>query len=182
MFLTGDFNVNLLDTEGEEQGQLIEMMLSYDLTQEITDPTRFSVHNNPTLIDHFYSNSDHIASSGTLCLNISDHELIFIIRKMSKKKTQLIDFKGRSYRTYNHEVFTTNLLEFDWIPFYQLGNVDIAWSQSLTRITTVLDKMCPLKEIHIKKKKDPWITNELIELINDKKISIKKGKEDKSPR
>ena len=31
-----------------------------------------------------------------------------------------------------------------------------------------IDVKCPLKDVKIKKQKDPWITNEILELINDK--------------
>ena len=48
------------------------------------------------------------------------------------------------------------------------------WLKDLMRdllydaIKNEIDIMCPQKNIKIKKKKDPWITNDLLELRNDK--------------
>ena len=64
----------------------------------------------------------------------------------------------------------------NWDDFYQTQNVDEAWSQLIDCTTSELDQMCPLKEIRIKRKKDPWITNDLIELINDKNYLLKRAK------
>ena len=60
IFLTGDFNVNLLDKDNDDGDLLMEMTLSYDLIKKIDNPTRYSRLNNPTLIDHFYTNSDSV--------------------------------------------------------------------------------------------------------------------------
>ena len=43
-------------------------------------------------------------------------------------------------------------------------------------IADVLDYMCPLKDIKIKQTKEPWMSNEIIELIYDKNNLLKKAK------
>ena len=52
----------------------------------------------------------------------------------------------------------------------------------LTNITTSIDSICPKKIFKIKKYKEPWISQELLELIKDKDISPKKAKKSKKKR
>ena len=86
MYVCRDFNINLLNNEEAEATDLIQNMKSLDLHQKINEPTRFSHLNQATLIDHLYTNSSYISKSGTLDLNISDHEIIFVINKKKKMK------------------------------------------------------------------------------------------------
>ena len=80
IFLMCDFNINLLaDSEGALD--LVQNMSSCNLKQLIDVPTRFTTRNAATLIDHIYTDSDMISGSGTLDFNISDHEMVFAIRK-----------------------------------------------------------------------------------------------------
>ena len=59
-------------------------------------------------------------------------------------------------------------MKSDWNPFYELDIPDLAWKYLLDIIETEIEKMCPLKEIKITKQKSKWISNDLLELINDK--------------
>ena len=51
----------------------------------------------------------------------------------------------------------------------------------LNNIETALNKICPLRTFRIKKYKEPWITQELLELIKDKDRLLKKAKRTKCP-
>ena len=42
-----------------------------------------------------------------------------------------------------------------------------------------IDVMCPLKSFKIRNRKDPWITNEILEAIKDKDVLLKKAKKSK---
>ena len=42
-----------------------------------------------------------------------------------------------------------------------------------TKIEELLNVSCPIKRIKIKKLKDPWVTNELLEFISDKEEALK---------
>ena len=45
----------------------------------------------------------------------------------------------------------------------------------------IIDEMCPLKLFKIKQEKEPWISNQLIELIKDKDYALKRAKKSKDP-
>ena len=44
-----------------------------------------------------------------------------------------------------------------------------------------IDVMCPLKLFKIKQEKEPWISNQLIEIIKDKDSALKRAKKSKYP-
>ena len=101
-------------------------------------------------------------------MNVSDHGLIYVIRKKEKVIKTKMTFSGRSYRNYERELFQENVTNADWDIFYATDRVDQAWSYFLGIIQDEINIMCPLKNIKIKKKKDPWITNDILEFKNDK--------------
>ena len=70
------------------------------LTQLITAPTRVTASTSST-IDLIFCNVTHVHSSGVLDLFISDHQPIYLIKKMNTKQNKsTIEFKGRTYRHY----------------------------------------------------------------------------------
>ena len=56
----------------------------------------------------------------------------------------------------------------DWEPLDQIENVNTAWEYYVSRIRSAIDEMCPIRNFVIKNRKDPWITNEILEEIHDK--------------
>ena len=45
-----------------------------------------------------------------------------------------------------------------------------------------IDIMCPLKTFKIKQEKEPWISDQLIELIKDKDHALRRAKKRKDPQ
>ena len=122
------------------------------------------------LIDLFLTNSQHISDSGIIHLNISDHEAIFLTRKKKKEKFIMKYINARSYINYNQVDFQHRLTELDWTEFYNLDTVDELWDDFLSRVTTIADTLCPIRKIKIKDKpeQDPWVSHEILEMIQDK--------------
>ena len=114
--------------------------------------------------------------TGPLDLNISDHQPVFISRKHETKTKEKLNFLGRSYLNLDEQEFCNALIDFDWEILYNIENVNDAWDFFVEKIYEVINIMCPLKEFNIKNKKDPWITNEILESIRDKDILLKRAK------
>ena len=51
----------------------------------------------------------------------------------------------------------------------------------LSNIRTVIDKMCPLKHYKVAQAKEPWITNEILEMIKDKDRLLRRAKSRNNP-
>ena len=109
-----------------------------------------------------FTNSEHISNYGILNLNISGHEIIYITRKKKKEQFNLIKTIGRSYLSYNRELFQSQLINANWDAFQHISDVNLYWTNLENKIRETIDKMCPLRKMNIKDRGDPWMTNELI--------------------
>ena len=173
-YILGDFNINYNATHTPDTKTLKWFEQRTGLKQLINDTTRFS--NNNSCIDLIFTNSLFIFDQGTLDVNISDHEMIFVTRKHIKKEKTPSSFQGRSYKNYNEELFLQQLDDADWLKFYQCDNPNIAWGIIENNILKVINAMCPIQTFYIKNLKDPWITQEILEGIKDKDRLLSKAK------
>ena len=112
-------------------------------------------------------------------MNISDHQLVFFIKKKVKDIPIKTTFRGRSYRNYDSQNFIDLLGNCDWEHFLRSEDPNIMWELLLGNIKMSIDQLCPPKDFKIKKFKEPWISRELLELIKDKDNMLKKAKKTK---
>ena len=84
-------------------------LLLYMYTQLIKQPTRMS-SSTQTLIDHLATTASHrIQSSGVCHLSISDHCLIYAVRRMiiPRERPRIID--TRNYKIFDMNAFAEDL-------------------------------------------------------------------------
>ena len=143
------------------------------LKQLITETTRFA--HNGSIIDLIYTNSDCVMNAGTLNLHVSDHETIFVTRKKVKERYKVVESFGRSYTKYNKSEFQAQLRNCNWDVLNSLTDVNEYWNVIEENIKNTVDIFCPLRQMKIKDRGDPWITKELIELLHDKDRIRKKA-------
>ena len=82
----------------------------------------------------------------------------------------MIKTRGRSYLNYNKELFQSQITNATLNAFQDITDVNLFWTKLEMIIRNTVDKMCPLKEITIKDRGDPWLSHELIEMIRDKDL------------
>ena len=175
IIIMGDINIDFKDTNLSDTKELKEILSQTGLTSFIKTPTRYSETKNSCL-DHIYSNSNIIQDSGTIDINISDHLPVFINRKKPNVISEKAKFTGRSYRKDDKDVFNAGLERQDWEVFDNANDPNLLWEIFKKNVLKVLDQCCPQKTFTIKKYKEPWITNELLELIKDKDLALGKAK------
>ena len=175
IYLLGDFNINYLDQNDNSTKRLKEFEQSTGLSQLIKDPTR-----QQNVLDMIFTDSNDVKYSGTADLNVSDHQLVYLIIKKSKERYIIADFEGRSYGAYDKDILRENLLAVNWNAFYTLRNPDEAWSFMKHEIVNAVNMMCPIVKRRPRCKNDPWISKEIVELINDKNKAMKRAKKNKS--
>ena len=175
IYLLGDFNINYLDQKDNSTKRLKEFEQSTGLSQLIKDPTR-----QQNVLDMIFTDSNDVKYSGTADLNVSDHQLVYLIIKKSKERYIIADFECRSYRAYDKDILQENLLAVNWNAFYTLRNPDEAWSFMKHEIVNAVNMMCPIVKRRARCKNDPWISKEIVELINDKNKAMKRAKKTKS--
>ena len=116
IFIMGDVNINISKVTNKDSKDLINVFNSFGLKQLIKDTTRYGRRNS--CIDLIFTTSDYISDSGTMDLNFSDHQAVYVSRKKRKIEKKKISFKGRSYKNYNKEIFQDNLVNYNWRTFF----------------------------------------------------------------
>jgi endonuclease/exonuclease/phosphatase family metal-dependent hydrolase len=85
IIITGDFNCDMLDSNyrNNNSKRLDDLLDIYQLQQHIDKPTR-TTDSTKTLIDIIITKSDDnkTSDSGVIALGISDHDLVYICRKI----------------------------------------------------------------------------------------------------
>ena len=121
------------DTLYPHSKDILSLMTSFGMKQKNWETTRYSSQIN-TCIDLIFTNCDYISNSGTLDLNISDHQAIFVTKKKQAVKNNKIKFKGRSYRNYSREYLQEILKNEDWSDLENIENPNLAWEFFIDKI------------------------------------------------
>ena len=111
LVIVGDFNVNYNLRHTTTFKQLKKFERDFNLSQLINTSTRHNNRNkNDTCLDLIFTNMNHIISSGTLDVAISDHIPVFLIKKKQKQKSTSSFIKARSFANYNKQSFQEDIL------------------------------------------------------------------------
>ena len=146
------------------------------LSNRIDNPTRVT-KTSKSLIDVLLtSHAECYATSGSLHLGLSDHDLIFTVRKNknSRPKPRLIEF--RSMKNFNLPDFLADLKRVPWSSAYTFDNADDVWAHWRTLFKDVLDQHVPLKKKWIRGEQLPWISPDLLREISHRNKLFKHHK------
>ena len=170
MYILGDLNCDLLrpDKDYNIPTKKIKSLYElYQLSQLIDEATRVTM-TNTSLIDHMVTNTpEKNSDSGVIHTGISDHSLIFAIRKISVIKKQENIVEMRNMKNFNEEKFVAELLKQHWEQVYFFAeDPNDMWEIWKIIFVEVLDKHAPLQCKKIRSKKVPWITSDIKKLIN----------------
>ena len=196
IYLLSDFNINLFQnvkymlngkrntTSQESVHTMInrykEICQIHSLNQLISCPTSVTC-NTSTLIDHILTSStEKIFQSGIIDSGISDHQLIFCIRKV--KRVKFHNHNNVFLRSLKH--YTVNLLveglqKVDFLNYERFSNIDAAYTDFLNKLMKVINEIAPSKEIRIKNNHQNWFDSEVADLIHVREKLFLKFKKSK---
>ena len=150
----------------------------------ITEPTRITNANKPSLVDNIFINTFDDPTCGNILEHISyDHLPNFIILDHEhKNKKQTI--KKRDKRNFDKDKFLADLLENGDLLLNLLNEKD---SESATihfiqKYLTSLNSHQPMRNLSKKEKKlldKPWLTSGLLKAISKKRSLFKQFKNEK---
>lgn len=168
IILGGDFNVDMLQknikndtTKRNKSNKLSDLMLQYNLHQQIHSPTRVT-KTSSTCLDLVYLNfSDANLQINVQELGLSDHRGTIINLNLSKQNKQKMWYtEKRQYNKNNIENFKLALESLDWENILK-NNKDINYNYNTFHQTLInnLDNCIPKKVIKIKNNyKKHWLT------------------------
>ena len=167
IFILGDLNCNLLsEDENRPTRRLKSLGELYQLTQLIPEATRIT-NTSRTLIDVIYTNSPHrIVKSGVIHTGISDHSLIYTVRKIAipvRNSHKVVT--TRNYTKFNKNKFLRELKLIPWGKVENEENPDCMWELWKDMFLSVADQHTPLKTKRVKNKRSPWINANIRNLI-----------------
>ena len=130
MFI-GDLNMNMLKSSDNPNGpnkDLTKFIEQFCLTNVIHEATRTTNYSKTLLDVVLTSHPERLAKSGTLQVGISDHDLIFVVRKQKipKPKARTIEF--RTLKNLDQHAFLSDLTSAPWDSSYIYDNIDDIWS------------------------------------------------------
>ena len=168
----GDLNCNYLSNSSNTPlSQLKQLSTTYQFQQLITEPTRITP-NSSTLIDIILSNEpSKILKSGVLHLGISDHSMVYAVRKFSipTKNTQK-HVTTRSFKNFKSDAFREELKSVPWDIINKCNTPDKMVDLWESMFLKIANTHAPMKTRRVRNKKSPWITSELRKLIINRNI------------
>ena len=175
-YLCGDFNIDIFKKEEKFINNFIDMMYSYSLYPLILRPTRIT-KKSETLIDNIFTNDAINKTSGIFISDASDHFPNFTISKIKIKSSVNNNKKVRDFSEENVSNLKTNMANYKWNDLFKLtDNANTAYDKFIKTFSTMLDKYTPFKRKRKFRNKSslPWITRDIIKMINKKNRLYKK--------
>lgn len=160
--LTGDFNFDLLKRDSD-CFKLFYVVKEFSLWQLISSPT----FNGKSLLDHLYvSKKPNYPYYGSFCFGGSDHDLIYVVRKINKYKVPPRTISYRSYKNCNFDELRSAFETFEFKP----DDVDSEFIRYNRFLANSVNQVIPLKKKIVKGRMNPWYTSDLVNLrkIRDK--------------
>ena len=141
IYILGDFNINMYHNNRyivRDDNTISSKFLSHDiknyhqfctmhgLKQLIQSPTRVTCSTS-TLIDHILTSApSRVSQKGVINVGVSDHQLIFCTRKISKIKTggdhKYLNFC--SMKNYTADYYKETLKQVDFPNYENFGDVN----------------------------------------------------------
>ena len=176
MFI-GDFNMNMLESPDNPNGpnkDLTKFSQQFCLTNVIHEATRTTNYSRTLLDIVLTSHPERLATSGILQVGISDHDLIFVVRKqkLPRPKARTIEF--RSLKHLDSNTFLSDLRNVPWDSAYIYDNIDDIWAHWFGLYKQVLDEHAPVKRIQLRNNQLPWISPDIQKQIRIRNRLYKK--------
>ena len=143
--------------------QLEHLYNSFGLKQLINKPTRETTDTS-SIIDHIAINiASNVIESGVLKLGLSDHYLVYAIRKFrGNMPCNHKIIKTRKMKNFYEELFLNDLAAIDWQRILICSQYINEAVQNWTNILSlVVGKHAPLIERRVSDKSTPWLNPEI---------------------
>ena len=137
---------------------------AFGLNQLIENPTRSTLQTAP-LIDHILTNSKaKVSHYGVIYNGISNHGLIYCIRKTKTVKTGKHETTSiTSYKHYFNKSFLERFKKN--LDYSTLNFIDAAFTNLTFALQDIVNEIAPVKDIRVKGNSKPWFDSNIMEVI-----------------
>ena len=181
LLLFGDLNCDMLPRKlSADARDLRQLFNVYQVIQLIKSPTRVT-SNSSTLIDlALATDVGKIVASGVLQCSISDHSLIYLVRRARKPRNTFRNIQFRNLKTYSAERFVADLHNASWEEIDTSLTVDDAWNVFKSLLNNIIEKHAPLQSKRARADSLPWLTSDIRTLMRQRNFHHKRAQKTKS--
>jgi len=160
--IIGDLNCDLGASPLDHKAtMLLNICSMYQYDQLIKHPTRIT-QNTSSTIDLFLTNNPaKFSYSGVCDIGLSDHCLIYAIRKTIIPKSNLKIVISRCFKKFDPFGFRNELSMIPWHKIKTERDPNKAWDLWYQMFLSIADKHAPLKKRRVKGSNCSWITPDL---------------------
>ena len=160
VYILGDLNINLINSQKHTPNGIKrykEFCSLHGIEQLLTLPTRIT-NNSSSLLDHILTNSaDRILQFGIVNVGLSDHQLIYCTRKITRTRLNTHKYvKMRSLKYYSEDLYVKKLKEIDFPDYSNFKDINEAYSDFTGKVASVIDEIAPIKEVRVKSNSQDW--------------------------
>ena len=179
VYILGDLNINLINSQKHTPNGIKrykEFCSLHGIEQLLTSPTRIT-KNSSSLLDHVLTNSaDRISQFGIVNVGLSDHQLIYCTRKITRTRLNAHKYvKMRSLKYYCEDLYVKKLKEIDFPDYSNFKDINEAG-----KVASVIDEIAPTKEVRVKSNSQDWFDAEINEEIERRDKLLAKFKKSRS--
>ena len=133
----------------------------YQLDQLINKPTRVTKKSS-TLTDLVLTTmKENISASGVIHVGMSDHSLVYAVRKYVILKHKPTVREVRDYKLFNSDGFLWDLAKMPWHDINQYSNPNECWRVWKSFFNDTLNMHAPIQHKRVNGNSVPWITPEI---------------------
>ena len=176
LIIVGDLNCDVNKSPPDNQTRKLQFLCGlYQIDQLINEPTRVTPLSS-SLIDLVLTNRpENISKSGVIHLGISDHSLVYLVRKFSLPKTRQTAREIRNFKNFDESGFIQEISLLPWDMIYQSNNPNICWQVWKSLFLGALDRYAPLRQKRLRDNPVPRITPQIKQLMRKRDVHKKTG-------
>ena len=166
LYVMGDLNCNTDKFSPDHNTRkLLFLSALYQLEQLINEPTRVT-KTSASLIDLVFTNErKNISHSVVIHLGISDHSMIYAVRKLIIPKSDPKIKIVRNFKNFNVNDFLRDLSQIPWETTVIQDNPNTCWKIWKSFYLGVLDRHAPFRRVRIRGNSIPWVTSDIRKLM-----------------
>ena len=127
--------------------------------KQLTEISTQITCSSSSIIDQILASfPDTVTQGRILNVGLSDHQLIFYTRKITRiKRVGHKQIKFRSFKSYTIDGYKKALVEINFSKYKNFDNVNDAYSNVIQKLMEVIDKVAPVKNKRIKRNSQEWL-------------------------
>ena len=166
-WILGDFNIDYLKRNQSSTRDAISAIRNMGLVQLIKNVTR-PASGKGTCIDWILTNSEYVAMGFVSNNLITDHYPVICVRKKAREPKYKVPKLIRLFNRLDLKVLGNLIETCDWSSFYENPDPNSKWLFLKNKVSEILEIMCPLKKIYVRKTQPPWFSPQISKLIRER--------------